>query len=91
MTEPARRVEERLGAVERHSNSNDQRLTKLEGLYESLHTGITNILAFQQVHSERLALMDERFTQRFDNLENRFDNLEKVVVEIRDSRNGSQP
>ena len=48
----------------------------MEGLYESLHIGITNILAFQQAHSERLALMDERFTQRFDTLENRFDNLE---------------
>ena len=71
-------VEDRLGTVERHTNSNDHRLTKLESLYESVHVGITNILAFQQAHSERVALMDERFTQRFDD-------LEKL---IRESRNG---
>lgn len=73
MAEP-RGIEERLGTVERHVNSIDQRLAKMEGLYESLHSGITSVVAFQQAHSERLTCLDRRF-----------DDLEKL---IRDSLNG---
>lgn len=62
--------------LERRVNSIDQRLAKLEGLYESLHSSITSILAFQQAHSERLTALDGRF-----------DDLEKL---IRESLNGQR-
>ena len=65
----ARTTEDRLGTVERHTNLNDQRLTKLEGLYESVHAGITNILAFQQAHSERLTCLEAKMDQRFETME----------------------
>lgn len=69
-------VDQRLGTLERRVNGVDQRLERVEGKQEAM-------LAWQQTHSERVALMDERFAQRFDD-------LEKVVIEIRDSLNGSR-
>ena len=70
-------TDQRLDTLERRVISVDQRLEKMEGLYQSLHSGITSILAFQAAHSERLTCMDHRF-----------DTLEKIVIEVRDSLNG---
>ena len=74
MAEPARRVEDRLGTLERRVTSIDQRLERVEGKQDAMQASITSILAFQQAHSERLTCLDRRF-----------DDLEKL---IRDSLNG---
>ena len=71
MAESERSLEDRLCAVERRVNSIDQRPERVEGKQEAM-------LAWQQAHSERVSLMDARFSQRFDD-------LEKL---IRESRNG---
>ena len=76
MTEP-RSIEDQLGTLERRVTSMDKRLERVEGKQDAMQVNITNILSFQQANSERIALMDERFTQRFDGLEKRFDGLEK--------------
>ena len=46
--------DQRLGKLERHANSIDQRLGRVEGKQDAM-------LAWQQAHSERVTLLDARF------------------------------
>ena len=85
MTEPTlsdvvTRLDERdirFGALERRVNSIDQRLERVETRLEAFQSG-TN--TFHTAILAEMSLMGQRA-----------DNLEKIVVEIRDSLNGSRP
>ena len=55
-------TEDDLDALKRRVNSIDQRLERVEGKQDAM-------LAWQQAHSERLTLLDDRMTQGFKDLE----------------------